>query len=89
MYHDEVDQVLRFKWNVDIKLKHDVPGLSNPLIVDGISLYYLNWEGDIFKHEVTNLASNGKQIDLPIFDMNWLVNPVLGKLAPMPTPPAN
>ena len=60
------EQAVQVIWHVEII--SDVPGLGNkgkPLYVDGISRYYLNYEGLVYRHEVSNIAVNGISAEPP------------------------
>jgi hypothetical protein len=54
--YDYVDQVVRVTWHLTIFSNFII---NSPLIVDGISNYHINCEGNVFKHEVTNIIANG------------------------------
>lgn len=59
------DQAVRVIWHV--KITSDIPGLGKgkPLYVDGVSKYYLNYEGLVFRHEISNIAVNGLSTEPP------------------------
>ena len=53
----------------------DLPVFKSPLYVSGISRYHVNWEGMVYKHEVSNIAINGVDKEAPyinFLDLSWL-----------------
>ena len=71
--------------------KTGFPGTINkPLVVDGLSIYYYNGDGDIYRHQVTDLVANNMKIEPPydrLFNMSWLTDPKIGNgnYGPIPT----
>ena len=59
MIYSPGEQAVRVIWHVE--LTSDVPflGGGKPVYFDGVSRYYVNWEGLVYRHEVSNLAING------------------------------
>ena len=58
----------------------DVPfflGGGKPVYFDGISKYFVNYEGNVYRHEVTNIAINGIQQEMPL--ANWQFNMQLAR----------
>lgn len=58
--YDPIEQAVRAIWHVKIVSSK----LNNGRIlnIDGISKYFLNWEGSVYRHEVSNLMVNGHKI---------------------------
>ena len=58
--YDPIEQAVRVIWHVKIVSSK----LNNGRIlnIDGISKYFLNWEGSVYRHEVSNLMVNGHKI---------------------------
>lgn len=57
IHYDALDQAVRVIWHVQIYSK--IPGMVSPLYVDGISKYFINWEGNVYRHEVSRIVING------------------------------
>ena len=73
--YDYMEQVVRIIWHVQITSDFGV--FQSPLFVDGISKYHINWEGHVYRHEVTNIVVNGIPQEPPyvrFFDLSWLVD---------------
>ena len=72
--YDYAEQNVIVKWHVEIL--SNIPIINNPLYVDGISIYYINWEGKVFRHEVINILVNNVPQNTPFinyFDLRWLI----------------
>jgi len=66
--YDSWDQNVAVRWSV--VLHTSTPAFKSPLTVDGISRYHLNWEGQVYKHEVSNIqviGPNGYELNPPYF----------------------
>ena len=65
MNYSPWEQAVVVPWHV--KIKSDVPGMGKgkPLYVDGISRYYVNYNGLVYRHEVSNIAINGLSAEPP------------------------
>lgn len=57
IHYDPWSQAVRVIWHVIIYNR--IPGLGSPLYIDGNSKYFLNWEGDVYRHEVNRIVVNG------------------------------
>ena len=76
LHYDYMEQVVRIIWHV--KITSEYPIFESPLFVDGISKYHINWEGYVFRHEVSNIVVNGIPQEPPyvrFFDLSWVLNP--------------
>ena len=74
--YDPVEQAVRVIWHV--KILSSKINNGRVLHIDGISKYFLNWEGFVYRHEVSNLMVNGHKIQPPyikFYNLSWLQNP--------------
>lgn len=64
--YNPAEQAVQVCWHLKIDSKFSKLGDNGKIFFDGISKYYLNYEGNVYQHEVTNLSVNGKQQEDPI-----------------------
>ena len=71
---------------VKVRFELTLYGYNKPLVLDGISNYYLNWEGWVYMHEITDLQviSPFNKVLQPPY-LQYIFGPIL-EGGPIPTP---
>ena len=59
--YNPYDQAVQVMWHLKVNSRIKQLGNNGEIYFDGISKYYLNYEGLVYQHEVTNFSVNGVQ----------------------------